>query len=502
MQTLASMQFLSAAERRRLVDKYARHLPRDIAAATVLLTVPSQQPISGHDHRPTKFKEHLSTHDSGFDVFTRSRVLAPLIEPNTFHTGRLITVNHACPDPVADPTDGVPTATWDSPAQHADALARTIAWYRSHHDITEQIAHPMGERHGFSGGRLDSWHSPLLAVPVRHVYRDGSPGRTGFYAADGSARIVGCRVAFAEQIASFAPDHPWADANRLWPLDTASLRSLAAAARAYDPPERWDVPHILSDYADIAVPSVETTAQVLKRLGLWLLRSHGSEGTVPAGHYPEQVVTYIEDLDLFVGDSPGSLLGVDPSSVAGRREISDVEDGVRSWLMVPSTNMNEVAKKIAFMLVATCDPRTAPAGKGLLGAYVARLCSDVSVGSNGRLDTGFWTAAVPQMMIAQFGAPRLSDLYGVWGDLTAGSLDDPLDDPGSDWFWLTAAQAVASVALRGHLAWGERGLAELAALLDSPLTLIDYAAAVQAGIVPSGNWVSTLLPTQGSAAQA
>lgn len=270
MASLARLVIESTEVRRRLAQKIERQLPADAAQAATLLTTPSRQNVNGV---PLERKmPEPRQHDSGLTVYPRIRVFVPLVEPNVLSWLRRI-AHREWPEPQVT-EDGILTAAWESPAQHAAATVDTYRWYLREHSAIGDIIRSQ---------RLDSWHGPLLLAPVRHTYADGTKDRLAWMSAEGTARVVAARKAAAQEIARWAPDHPWTDPAALWPNDSVALRRLASAARNHftvthpdtDPEHDWSMNYWWAeDWADLAVADTDME----HKIGLWAFREHNRGG--------------------------------------------------------------------------------------------------------------------------------------------------------------------------------------------------------------------------------
>lgn len=505
MSSIADLVVPSSDARRKAAAKFAKHLPADAAAAAVALTLPQRG-----DRGPLDV--HVENHPSDMPALLRTRVLVPLVEPNVLSWGRMIT-RPGAPHPTTS-TDGIVTTTWASPAQHAAAAGAVVREYEQRHSAVEDIAEYV------SHSRLDSWHEPLALVPVRHTYKDGSSSVLRWMAADGTARVVGARLAFARSFAPWLADHPYADAYVDWPTDTVTLRQFLAAARteaerqaearqAEDPdlsevnPSWFLTSPGIEDFASLIMPTLDnakggnTKVDMVHTVGHWNFMSHTGGSRPDPDAFTDEVRNYLESMDVWSGKDPFDILGADPADADGRDSVSYAEEQVTEWLATAGGPDDVKAQRIAAFMVAVSDPATAPSGDAtaLLADYAITI-----LGNNGfaRM-VGTDLGAVREDLVAALGAPRLGDLYGVYGDLTCGEVNDPLRDPTSPWFWLGAAQGLTYAAVLGHLTGtGIDGLVQrLFTAIDGREQVLAYADACAEGLGrvplvtgPDGTWAN------------
>ena len=505
MSSIADLVVPSSDARRKAAARFARHLPADAAAAAVALTLPQRG-----DRGPIDVD--VENHPCGMPALLRTRVLVPLVEPNVLSWGRMIT-RPGAPHPTMT-EDRIITASWNSPAEHATAAGAVVREYEQRHSGTEDIAEFV------SHSRLDSWHEPLALVPVRHTYQDGSASVLRWMAADGTARIVGARLAFARAFAPWLTDHPYADPYADWPTGTVVLRRFLAAARieadrqaaarrAEDPdlnqvnPSWFLTSPGIEDFASLIMPTAEANGQdgakvdMVHKVGMWNFLTH-TGGTRPdPDAFSDEVRNYLESLDVWSGKDPFDILGTDPADADGRDQVTYAEEQVTEWLATAGGPEDVKAQRIAAFMVAVSDPATAPSGDAttLLTDYAITI-----LGNNGfaRM-VGTDLGAVREDLVATLGAPRLGDLYGVWGDLTSGDVNTPLRNPNNHWFWLGAAQGLTYAAVLGHLTGtGADGLVQrLTGTSDGRDQVLAYADACAEGLGrvplvtgPDGTWAN------------
>ncbi|MGV8847810.1 hypothetical protein [Tessaracoccus sp.] len=295
MTNLALIQPLTAGQRRRHAEKLNRYMPRDAAHTAVnLIAAPNPTPAPAPARDP--FQSYVfEQHESGLNSLARQRVLLPFIDPNHLQYGRLIAEVRLPRPTLTD--DGILTVTWTSRIAQNAAIRKSVGEYLKTHEIIPQIT----ELVGFNG--LDSWHSPLVLVPVRHQYTDGSPTQLRWMTVDGTARIVAFRKAVTKLFPWLkdGPDHPYQHVYGNWIPDgmgMATWRSFLAAVRTQatedalraalpsseDPPDIESLKHpewfardgrFTQDWGTLILPGPDGADPTMDLEG-WLMLSHRS----------------------------------------------------------------------------------------------------------------------------------------------------------------------------------------------------------------------------------
>jgi hypothetical protein len=459
MTSFDALTFASADQRRSLAKKFAAHLPADIASAAAALNAVSTV-FPAPSEPPLRDPETLTVHDLQFTVLPRVRILSALVEPNTLPMGRNMTLRRRSISTQSD-TDGVYVTRWNTLADHEAAYRDSFEHYLSTHDLVTAIAH---------GATLDSWHSPLLLVPVRHEYADGTRPVSALMAADGTARIWGARMALAADLSAWGVTHEWTDPSARWTLGVADIRKAVAAARtqvaAIDAAieraiEQDPDTTIGRRLAGVSSGSVEDWANILtpgftfSDLGMYLYHTHSTHTPVEDGPFCDEVVDWVQSIDVFRGVNPFDLLGMDPADPVDREQVvADAEELHRDLLTVV-TNKDQTARRVALM--ANAVSYLPSGGETVEEVEVSRseLFHRWLGPALTRTRALHW-AAVPGIVrlrhtLATMRSFPDCDLYGVNGDLGSHSLYAPLDDPTSEWFTLTTMRGLTYAILHGHL---------------------------------------------------
>ena len=484
MKSLTSYVLATADQRRKSQSRLAKILPADVAAAVTLLTMPGVDPDG--------FNPKATDHASGLGCFSRQRVLTPLIEPNVLAFGRC-NVRDAPRGQVDD--EGVVFARWASPAAHTASTRSAVEFYVDGHDLVE----PITKQVTFNG--LDSWHSPLALIPVRHHYDDGSASVTRWMAADGTARIVGARIAQSSAWSTWLTDHPYTDPYGMWPTDSVTLRQFFAQARAHadctadeinaaaradgtfdaDSPVRPEsllrLPSV-EDWADLILPKPPvmqeradgTTSRdlgLLVDVGLWNFRTHNAgsslsdSGAADAGSDADErcdaVTDFINALDVFCGSDPFASFGLSPSVAEDRETVAEMTADVRHFLLNLNNSYSDQAARLALFIISVSDVRAA--ASGVVAPSTARsLIVEFTIATVSGRKKPFDAALVCRDEILRIaGTPGGSDLHGAYAmkdELTP----EMLLNPTWAWFWLSSLQAVMYAALLGHLSDDEVAL--------------------------------------------
>lgn len=457
MSKFAELTFASSDARRAAAKKVGKYLPPDMAAVTVAV---SRGNRDGDVYVPEP--DTRTAYRSTITVLPRLRVATAMVEPNVINLARNLST--ALPCRTRTGADGVFVTEWASPAEHAAAYATVYKDYLNTHEVVGDIGR------GFS---TDSWHSPMLLVPVRHTYADGSKSVSALMAADGTARVWGSRLALATDLAAWHTVCDWSDPGTRWDLSMATARKVVAAARVNSratgiitdgkDPGRAGAKYALSDgsvedWADILIPDPEFS---FHDLGLYLYHVHNSPAQVqvdPQSPFTEGSQDWVKSIDVFTGRDPFDLMGLSAARTEDRDEVAETAEAMHEDLLRVSSSKEVTARRITLAAVAWRQQGAA--------------------GTVGLSDTEPWFGlrqwlhtvttqtrhlhhrANQTLLGLARDLPALRpfpdcDLYGIGRDLDNNALYPPLDDPTSDWFALTAMRALTYAALHGHLIGAE-----------------------------------------------
>lgn len=366
MSSLADLQIQSSDKRRKAQASLARLMPADLASATALLAAAN---------RGSRPRLDVEAHPSGLRALRHHRVYVPLVEPNVLRFARMNIREPSIPSGSIDDY-GLVHAHWTSPGAHAASLTEVVREYQQRHDLVPVIASYVGMR------GLDSWNEPLTLIPVRHTYEDGSPTATRWMAADGTARVVGARLAYSNAFSTWLHDHPYTDPAKPWPADAATMRTFLAAARieaarqadeantiarTIDPetvhlPSEFLMAPNIEDWADLILPD----QNLLNEMNTWMFRVHRA---TPSGK-PDAFIS--EVLEFLVGiTAPSSELA--------------------QWLLHIENTPSRDAQQIALTAYAITDPDAALPDRqrplDLLDDYAWSVIGDDTTGVVELVDT-------------------------------------------------------------------------------------------------------------------
>lgn len=440
MSKFAELSFATADARRAAAKKVGKHLPPDMAAVAVALSRGSNR--KGQVHVPEP--DTRTVRETTINVLPRMRVVMPLVEPNVIDLAR--NLPWALPCRTRTGEDGVFVTEWKTPADHADAYRKAYEHYLSHHEVVREIG---------AGSSTDSWHSPMLLVPVRHTYKDGSKLVSVLMAADGTARVWGSRLALTTDLAAWHTVCDWSDPGARWDLSMATARKVVATARVNSRVTGHAVSDgSVEDWADILIPDPGFS---FHDLGLYLYHVHNTPTDAdeePKSPFTEDSQDWVESIDVFTGRDPFDLMSLSPACAEDRDQVTHTTESLHTDLLSVASNKHVTARRVT--LAAVAFHQWATARKVDLYDhevwFMFRQWLHTATSKTRQLD--YMAHQTLLRLVLDLPVMRSwpdCDLYGIAADLDNTSLYDPLTDPSSDWFTLTAMRGLTYAVLYGHL---------------------------------------------------
>lgn len=455
MSVFTDLTFASADDRRKIAKAYRSVLPGDFAALTAAI-------LRGNPHASVPEADTRTSHTQTVPVLGRRRILTALVEPNTLAMARNYSIfpRHG---QVTRGQDGVFEVRWATVGDHEAVYRDAYTHYRDTHEVVGEVT---------KGSRLDSWHSPLLLIPVRHTYDDGTAPMTVWMCADGNARLWGARAALAADLTRWGLTHPWTNPGTRWDLSMAEVRTVVAAARQHArTPGRpttatatgtgtgsqaaasWAVcDGSVEDWADLLLPGAFSGK--FHDLGTYLYQVHNRAEDEPSP-FVEDSHAWVASIDVFTGRDPFDLLGLNPADPEDREQVTEDTAAIHADLLTAVTNKDATARRVTLAAVAAAQQATA-AGHPVLAdpdqqvTFRQWLITATSQTRGLFYDANETIMGLIRDLLALRPLPDC-DLYGIGQDLANNSLYDPLDDPASPWFTTTTLRGLVYAILHGHL---------------------------------------------------